>query len=163
MNGELFTYQTKKFFSNLEPIFLHFWQIFQNGTHFFENGSTTIFNFLFSYFWFYYTILFIAIEFIFTVILKHIICLPKKPQWLFYSWLDYKFLLNKLSVLNYSVLGGLPIIFLHPAVSHVFHVQVQGLGPGFRSSPLITVPLLYEYISWLHVHFHPGVKLNDDT
>ena len=101
---------------------------------------------------------------IFTVSLKHIICLPKKPQWLFFSWLDYKSLLRKLSVLiNYSVLGGLPIIFLHPAVSHVFHVQVQGLGPGFRSSPLITVPLLYEYISWLHVHFHPGVKLNDDT
>ena len=61
-------------------------------------------------------------------------------------------------MLNYSVLGGLPIIFLHPAVSHVFHVQVQRLGPGFRSSRLITVPLLYEYISWLHIHFHPGVK-----
>ena len=72
---------------------------------------------------------------IFTVSLKHIICLPKKPQWLFFSWLDYKSLLNKLSVLiNYSVLGGLSIIFLHPAVSHIFMGQVfQGPVPGSGS------------------------------
>ena len=50
MNGELFI-KLQSFFSSLEPIFLHFWQIFQNGTHFLENGSTTIFNFLFSYFY----------------------------------------------------------------------------------------------------------------
>ena len=101
--------------------------------HFFQNGSTTIFHFLlskvFETYQVYYTVLFIAFEFIFTVSLKHIFCLPKKPEWLFFSWLDYKSLLNKFSVLiNYSVLCGLPIIFPHPAVSLVFH------GPGFSGS-----------------------------
>ena len=141
--------------------------------HFYENGSITIFNFflstVFETYQVCYTIFFITIEFIFTVNLKHIFCLPKKPQRLFFSWLDYQSLLNKLSVLiNYIVLGSLPIIFLHPAVSHVSH------GPDFSGSSsrvwvqvlevtLITVPLLYQYFSgWLHVHFHPGVKLNDD-
>ena len=102
-------------------------------SHFYENGSITIFNFflsiVFETYQVYYTILFITIEFIFTVSLKYIFCLPKKPQRLFYSWLDYQSLLNKLSVLiNYIVLGSLPIIFLHPAVSHVFH------GPNFSGS-----------------------------
>ena len=141
--------QLKSFFPVWNPFFYIFGRFFKMEHTFLRMA---LLQFLISYF------------LIFTVSLKHIICLPKKPQWLFFSWFDYKSLLSKLSVLiNYSVLGGLPIIFLHPAVSHVFHVQVQGLGPGFRSSPLITVPLLYEYISWLHVHFHPGVKLNDDT
>ena len=163
MNGEIFI-KLKSFFPFSDPFFYIFGRFFKTECRTFLR--MVLLQFLISYFLIliYYTLLFIAIEFIFAVSLKHIICLPKKPQWLFFSWLDYKSLLSKLSVLiNYSVLGGLPIIFLHPAVSHVFHVQVQGLGPGFRSSPLITVPLLYEYISWSHVHFHPGVKLNDDT
>ena len=127
----------KVLFSIFGPIFLHFWQIFQNGmSHFFENGSITIFHFLlstvFETYHVYYTILFLAIEFIFTVSLKHIFCLPKKLQWLFFSWLDYKSLLNKFSVLiNYSVLGGLPVIFLQPAISHVFHGPGLGSGPKF--------------------------------
>ena len=67
------------------PIFVHIWQIFQNEmSHIFENGSTTIFHFLlskvFETYQFYYTILFIPFEFIFTVSLKHIFCLPKKPD-----------------------------------------------------------------------------------
>ena len=83
MNGGLFI-KLKKFFSVFGPIFLHFWRIFQNGmSSFFENGCTTIFNFLlsivFETYQVYYTILFVAIEFIFTVNLKHIFCLPKKP------------------------------------------------------------------------------------
>ena len=98
-------------------------------SHFYENGSITIFNFflstVFETYQVYYIILSITIEFIF----KHIFCLPKKPQRLFFSWFDYQSLLNKLSVLiNYIVLGSLPIIFLHPAVSHVFH------GPDFSGS-----------------------------
>ena len=135
MNGELFIKLKSFFFSVFGPIFLHFRQIFQNGMpHFFENGSTTIFHFLlskvFETYQFYYTILFIPFEFIFTVSLKHIFCLPKKPEWLFFSWLDYKSLLNKFSVLiNYSVLCGLRIIFLYPAISLVFH----GPGPGSGS------------------------------
>ena len=134
MNGELFIKLKSFFFSVFGPIFLHFRQIFQNGMpHFFENGSTTIFHFLlskvFETYQVYYTILFIAFEFTFPVNQKHIFYLPKKPQWLFFSWLDYKPLLNRFSVLiNYSVLGR-PIIFLHPAVSHVFH----GPGPGSGS------------------------------
>ena len=111
--------------------FLHFWQIFQNKmSYFFNNSSNKIFHFIlsnvFETYQVYYTILFITFEFIFTVSLKHIFCLPKKPEWLFFSWLDYKSLLNKFSVLiNYSVLCGLPIIFMHPAVSLLFH------DPGF--------------------------------
>ena len=132
MNGKLFI-ELQIFFSVFGPIVLHFWQIFQNGMrHFFDIASTTIFHFLlstdFETYQVYYTILFIAIEFIFTVSLKHLFSLPKKPQRLFFSWLDYKSLLNKVSVLiNYSVLGGLSIIFLHPAVS-AFH------GPRFSGS-----------------------------
>ena len=52
----------------------------------------------------------------------------------FFSWLAYKSLLNRFSVLiNYIVLCGLPIFFLHPAVSHAFH------GPGFSGSSFFTV------------------------
>ena len=133
MNGKLFI-KLKSFF--------HFWTHFftfladfskRNVMIFFENGSATIFHFLlstaFKTYHVYYTILLIATEFIFTVSLKHIFCLPKKPQRLLFSWLDYKSLLNKFAVLiNYSVLGHLPIIFLHPAASQVFH------GPGFSGS-----------------------------
>ena len=85
MNGKLFI-KLKCFFSAVfGPIFVHFWQIFQNEmSHIFENGSTTIFYFLlskvFETYQVYYTILFIAFEFIFTVSLKHIFCLPKKPE-----------------------------------------------------------------------------------
>ena len=133
MNGGLLIH-LKSFFFRFWTHFLHFRQIFQHKMlHFYENGSTTIFHFLlskvFDTYQFYYTILFIALELISTVSLTHIFCFPKKPQWLFFSWLDYKSLLNKNSALiNYSVLCGVPIIFLHPAVSHVFH------GPGFSGS-----------------------------
>ena len=85
MNGKLFIKLKKFFLSVFGPIFLHFWQIFQNEMlHFFENGSTTIAHFLltkgFETYQVYYTISFIAFEFIFTVSLKHIFCLPKKPD-----------------------------------------------------------------------------------
>ena len=54
---------------------------------------------------------------------------PKSLRDYFFNWLDYKCLLNRFSVLiNYSVLCGLPIIFLHPTLFHVFH------RPGFSGS-----------------------------
>ena len=132
MKGELFI--------KLKSFFFRFWTFFCIFGKFFKTQCCTflrmikIFHFLlstvFKPYQVYYTILFIAIEFIFTVSLKYVFCLPKKPQLLFFSWLDYKSLLNKLSVLtNYSVLGGLPIIFLQLAVFHVF----QGPGPGSGS------------------------------
>ena len=76
----------------------------------------------------------------------------------FFSKLAYKSLLNRFSALiDYSVLCGLPIFFLYPAVSHIFHgsgflqprvlwvwIQVQGPSLGFKSSHLITVSLLFE-------------------
>ena len=95
----------------------------------------------------------------------------------FFSWIAYKSLLNRFSVLiNYTVLCGLPNFFLYPAVSHAFHgpgfsgssffrVQVQCVGPGFISSNLITLscPYYMEYLrGWLHIHFHPRVKLNNN-
>ena len=112
--------QLKSFFPVWNPFFYIFGRFFKMEHTFLRMA---LLQFLISYF------------LIFTVSLKHIICLPKKPQWLFFSWLDYKSLLNKLSVLiNYSVLGGLSIIFLHPAVSHIFMGQVfQGPVPGSGS------------------------------
>ena len=69
MNGKQFL-KLKTFFFHFGPIFLHFWQIFQNKmSHSFENGCTTIFHLLLSNVFethlVYYTILFIAFEFIF--------------------------------------------------------------------------------------------------
>ena len=94
--------------------------------------------------------LFIAFEFIFTLSLKHIFCLPKKPQWQFFqlvclqvsSWQIFS--ISQLYCLMWS--SSLSSAFsCFPSFSwpKFFWAQVEDLGPVFRSSHLITVSLLY--------------------
>ena len=87
----------------------------------------TIFHFLlrkvFETYQIYYTILLIAFECV--LILKHILCLP---QDYFFRLLAYKSCLSRFSVLK--IILGFP-------GSRFFRVQVQGLGPCFRSSPTL--------------------------
>ena len=54
---------------------------------------------------------------------------------------SYKSLLNRFSVLiNYAVLCGLPICFLHPVVSHVFY------GPDFSGSRFFRIQVLWTQV-----------------
>ena len=166
MNGELFI-KLKSFFFPFSDSFLYIF-----GRFFKTECRTFLRMALLQFFISYWAKFFKLIRFItqsclsilnslFLLVWSTFSIFLKSLSDYFFSWLDYKPLLNRFSVLiNYSVLDGRPIIFLHPAVSHVFH----GPGPGFRNSRLIKVPLLYEYLrGWLHVYFHPGVKLKDGT
>ena len=144
-SSEIVFYMNVKLFLKLKTFFFRFWTHFfifladflkQNVTLFWE---WLYYNFSFvikQSFWNSSSLLHSLVYCLWIHFLKHIFCLPKKPEWLFFSWLDCKSLFNKFSVLiNYSVLDGLPIIFLHPAVSLISH----GPGPGCRSRVWVQV------------------------
>ena len=94
---------------------------------------------------------------------KHIFCSPKSLSNYFFRWLAYKSLLSRFSVLISYTMWSSNLLCVYSAVLNVFHgpgfsgsrffrvqvfqgpgfsgfsffwvwVQVQGLGPGFRSS-----------------------------
>ena len=90
----------------------------------------------------------------FTVVLSTFSILPK-------SLSDYFFSLVCLQVSSeqiFSVLCGVPVIFLHPAVSHIFHMVQVFLGPApgsrfykkqFNNSVPIIWNILETHSVWL--------------
>ena len=144
-SSEIVFYMNGKQFLKLKTFFFHFWTHFFTFLADFSKQNVTLFwewlyyNFSFvikQRFWNSSSLLHNLVYCLWIHFLKHIFRLPKKPEWLFFSWLDCTSLFNKFSVLiNYSVLDGLPIIFLHPAVSLVSH----GPGPGYRSRVWVQV------------------------
>ena len=106
--------------------------------------STTIFHFLlskvFETYQVYYTVLFIALNSFLLLVLRIFSVFLKSLSDYFFSWLAYKSLLNRFSVLiNYTVLYGLPVFFSainclsRFSWSRLSRVQVFQ-GPGFSGS-----------------------------